>query len=169
MKEGIKWTTRVPSTLNFAKDLLASDLAFNMREDQCYSFYKTNVEYGGIEQKLVVVHSTEMQNRKEVTFDRNVRRKVKESQKDLKDLKKVKFACEEDARGALEIWKKENPDCFMEDTEISTISTKENGKKGKPRKNEKLIVHYVVDAKVVRNDEITLNEKKVSRKVFNCE
>jgi len=101
-----------------------------------------------------------MQKRKEVTFDRNVQRKVKESQKDLKDLKKVKFACEEDARAALERWKKENPYCLLEDIEISKISTKENGKKGRPRKDEKLIVHYVVDAKVVRNDEITLDEKK---------
>jgi len=40
MKEGIKWITRVPSTLNFAKDLLASDLAFKMGEDQRYSFYE---------------------------------------------------------------------------------------------------------------------------------
>jgi len=38
-------------------------------------------EYGGIEQKWVVVHSTEMQKRKDVTFDRKVQRKVKGSRK----------------------------------------------------------------------------------------
>jgi transposase len=139
---------------------LASDLDFKQGEDQRYSFYETIVEYGGIEQKWVVVHSTEMQKRKDVTFDRKVQRKVKGSQKDLKDLKKVKFACEMDARAALERWKKENPYCLLEDTEISTISTKENGKKGRPRKDEKLIVHYVVNAKAVRNEAISLNEKE---------
>ena len=96
MREGMKWITRIPSTLNLAKYLLASDLDFKPGEDQRYSFYDTTVEYGGVEQKWVVVHSTEMQKRKDVTFDRKVKRKVKESQKDLKDLKKIKFACEEE-------------------------------------------------------------------------
>ena len=160
MRKGMKWITRVPSTLNLAKDLLASDLEFKQGEDQRYSFYETIVEYGGIEQKWVVVHSTEMQKRKDVTFERKIQKKITESQKDLKDLNKVKFACEEDARAALDRWKKENPYCLLETIEISTISTRENGKRGRPRKDEKLIVRYVVDAKAVRNEEITLNEKE---------
>jgi len=160
MREGMKWITRVPSTLNLAKDLLASDLEFKQGEDQRYSFYETIVGYGGIEQKWVVVHSTEMQKRKDVTFERKIQKKITESQKDLKELNKVEFACEEDARAALERWKKENPYCMLETMEISTISTRENGKRGRPKKDEKLIVRYVVDAKAVRNEEITQNEKE---------
>jgi transposase len=147
MKDGMKWITRVPSTLSLANDLLASDIEFKQGEDQRCSFYEKIVEYGGIEQKWVVVHSTEMQNRKDVTFEKKIKKKVTESQKDLKELSKVKFACEADAKAALERWKKENPYCLLENTEISTISTRENGKSGRPRKDEKLIVHYVVDAK----------------------
>jgi transposase len=160
MKDGIKWITRVPSTLNLAKNLLASDLDFKQGEDARYSFYETIVEYGGIEQKWVVVHSTEMQKRKDTTFDKKIQRKVTEAQKALKELNKVKFACEADARAALERWKKENPYCLLENTEISMISNRENRKKGRPRKDEKLIVHYIVDAKAVRNEDITLNEKE---------
>jgi transposase len=40
MRKGIKRITRVPSTLNLAKDLLASDLEFKQGEDQRYSFYE---------------------------------------------------------------------------------------------------------------------------------
>ena len=156
----MKWITRVPSTLNLSKDLLISDLEFKQGEDPRYSFYETIVEYGGIEQKWVVVHSSEMQKRKDVTFEKKIKRMVKEAQKDLKDLKKIEFACEEDARAALERWKKENPHCLLETVEISTVSKRENGKKGRPKKDEKLIVHYVVNAKAVRNEEITLNEKE---------
>ena len=83
-----------------------------------------------------------------------------ESQKDLKELKKIKFACEEDASAALERWKKENPYCLLETMEISTISSRKNGERGRPKKNEDLIVHYVIDATAVRNEEITLNEKE---------
>ena len=81
---------------------MASDLEFKQGDDQRYSFYETIVEYGGIEQKWVVVHSTEMQKRKDVTFERKIQKKIKESQKDLKELSKVEFACEEDARAALD-------------------------------------------------------------------
>lgn len=42
----MKWITRVPSTLNLAKDMLASDLEFKQGEDQRYSFYETIVEMG---------------------------------------------------------------------------------------------------------------------------
>jgi transposase len=88
-----------------------------------------------------------------------VQRKVKESQKELKNLKKIKFACEEDARAALERWKRENPYCLLKDIVISTTSTRENGKRGRPKKDEVLIVKYVVKAKVVGNEEVRLEEK----------
>ncbi|MDY9925576.1 IS1634 family transposase [Methanosarcina sp.] len=160
MRKGMKWITRVPSTLNLSKDLLISDLEFKQGEDPRYSFYETIVEYGDIKQKWVVVHSSEMQKRKDVTFEKKIKRILKEAQKDLKDLKKIEFACEEDARAALERWKNGNPYCLLETVEISTVSTRENGKRGRPKKDEKLIVHYVVNAKAVRNEEITLNEKE---------
>ena len=160
MGKGMKWITRVPSTLNLAKDLLFSDLEFKQGEDSRYSFYETIVEYGGIKQKWVVVHSSEMQKRKDVNFEKKIKKIVKEAQKELKDLKKIEFACEEDARAALERWKKENPYCLLETVEISTISKRENGRKGRPKKDEKLITHYVVNATVVRNEEITLHEKE---------
>ena len=43
MRKGIKWITRVPSTLNLSKDLLISDLEFKQGEDPRYSFYETIV------------------------------------------------------------------------------------------------------------------------------
>lgn len=49
---------------------------------------------------------------------------------------------------------------MLENVEILTVSTRENGKRGRPKKDEKLIVHYVVTAEAVRNEEITLNEKE---------
>ena len=91
MIKGMKWITRVPSTLNLAKNLLTSDIEFKNGKDPRYSFYETIVEYGGIKQKWVVVHSTEMQKRKDITFERKIQKKVNESQKYLKDLKKETF------------------------------------------------------------------------------
>lgn len=88
MIKGMKWITRVPSTLNLSKDLLVSDLEFKPGKDPRYSFHETIVEYGGIEQKWVVVHSTEMHKRKDITFEKKIKKIVKEAQKELKELKK---------------------------------------------------------------------------------
>jgi transposase len=88
MRKGMKWITRVPSTLNLSKDLLISDLELKPGTDPRYSFYETIVEYGGIEQKWIVVHSSEMQKRKDVTFEKKIKRIVKEAQKEIKYLKK---------------------------------------------------------------------------------
>src|SRR5674536_175837 len=74
---------KIKKTLNLSKDLLVSDLEFKLGEDPRYSFYETIIEYGGIEQKWVVVHSSEMQKRKDITFERKIQKKVTESQKDL--------------------------------------------------------------------------------------
>jgi transposase len=118
------------------------------------------VEYGDIKQKWVVVHSTEMHKRKDITFEKKIKKIVKEAQKELKELKKIEFACEEDARTALERWSKENPYCLIETVDISTISKRENGKRGRPKKGEKLVTNHVIDAKAIRNEEIIQHENE---------
>ena len=156
----MKWITRVPSTINLCKELLISDIEFKQGKDSRYSFYKTMVEYGGIKQKWVVVHSKEMHKRKDITLEKKIKKIVKEAQKELKELKKIEFACEEDARAALERWKKGNPYCLLETVDIFTVSKREKGKRGRPKKGEKLVTHYVVDAKAIRNEELVQHEKK---------
>jgi hypothetical protein len=49
---------------------------------------------------------------------------------------------------------------LLETVEITPISKREKGKRGRPKKDEKLIVHYIINAKAVRNEEITLEEKE---------
>lgn len=156
----LNWITRVPATLNLCKDLLTSDFEFKEGEDTRYSFYETTVKYGGVEQKWVVVHSKDMHKRKDITFEKKIIKIVKKAKKELKELKKIEFACEEDARASLERWKKENPYCLLETVDISTVSKREEGKRGRPKKDEKLVTHYVVDAKACRNEELIQYEKR---------
>jgi len=158
MGESMKWITRVPQTLTLSKELLRSDLKFTKGEDSRYSFYETLVSYANVEQKWVVVHSTEMQKRKDVTFEKKVEKHLQQAQKELKQLKNIDFACEDDARSFVERWKQENPYCSLENVQISALSRKENVKKGRPRKDEKVIIRYVIDAEVSRNEEFIQRE-----------
>lgn len=137
MGKGMKWITRVSSTLNLSTELLSSNLKFITGEDSRYSFHETFANYANIKQKWVVVHSIEMQKRKDVTFEKKIEKHMHKAQKELKHLKSIDFACEDAARSFVERWKQENTYCSLEKVQISAVSKKQNVKRGRPRKDEK--------------------------------
>ena len=57
---GTKWITHVPATIGEADRLLNADLDFNPGIDPRYAFYVTDLNYGDIPQRAVVVCSEEM-------------------------------------------------------------------------------------------------------------
>lgn len=85
MREGMKWITRVPSTLKLSKDLLISDLEFKQGTDPRYSFYETIVEYGvSSKNGLLSIH---LRCRKEEML--LLKRKLKGLSKKLKKNSKI--------------------------------------------------------------------------------
>jgi transposase len=65
-----QWVSRVPATLSESHDLLRADVALlTDPEDTRYSFYETTSQYGGVEQKWVLVHSAEMEKKMKHTFE----------------------------------------------------------------------------------------------------
>jgi transposase len=58
------WITRVPSTVGEAKDLPNRNLEMKSCSDDRYSVFETPINYGGIEQRWIVVDSREMHARK---------------------------------------------------------------------------------------------------------
>jgi len=66
----MKWITHVPATIGEVERLLNADLDFIPGTDPRYAFYATDLSYGGIPQRAVVVWSEEMKIRNEQTFDR---------------------------------------------------------------------------------------------------
>jgi transposase len=64
--------------------------------------------YGGMKQKWILFQSKEMKKRKEKTYDSNVEKNLKTAQKSLNKLKKMEYACEEDANRAAEKWLEED-------------------------------------------------------------
>jgi len=82
---GTKWITHVPATIGEAERLLNADLDFNPGIDPRYAFYVTNLNYGGIPQRAVVVWSEEMKKRNEQTFDKKIQKETNQAEKDLKE------------------------------------------------------------------------------------
>lgn len=158
MGENMKWITRVPSTLTLSKELLGSDQKLRTGEDSRYSFHETFVNYGNTKQKWILVHSTEMQKRKDITFNKKIEKQMQKAQKELKHLKNTDFACEDDAKYFVKKWNQKNLYCSLEKVQICTVYKKENSKRGRSRKDEKLITRYVIGAEVSRNEEVIQHE-----------
>jgi transposase len=101
-----------------------------------------------------------MQVRKEKTFERNLGKLDTKTQKSLKKLKSVEFACEPDAKQAAEQWIAANPGYIFQDFSISTSSRKVNSKRGRPKIDENLQTIYKIVAGVTRNEERIRAEKE---------
>jgi len=153
------WITRVPSTVGEAKDLLNWDLEMKPCSDDRYSIFETDVNYGGIDQRWVVVDSREMHTRKAKTFDKRIDKEFALAQKSVKKLGNIAFACEVDAIKAANRWMEENTHFILKNVTTSMISKRIDGKRGRPKNGELLEKGYLVYAEVDRNEKIIASER----------
>ena len=101
-----------------------------------------------MKQKWVLFQSKEMKKRKEKTFDSNIEKELKTAQKSLNKLKKMEYACEEDANRAVKKWLDEHQMYQCKELSIDSKSLRKNGKKGRPKKGEELETYYLIKAKI---------------------
>jgi transposase len=154
------WITRVPGTITEVKDLLNADLKLEVCTDIRYSCYETTSSYGGMKQKWVLFQSKEMKKRKEKTFDSNIKKELKTAQRSLNKLKKMEYACEEDAIRAADKWLVEHQMYQFKQLSIESKSRRMNGKRGRPKKEEKLETCYLVKAKIEVDERVIAHKRE---------
>jgi transposase len=158
---GGQWLSRVPATLTDSHDLLRADVALSVDpEDARYAFHETVSQYGGVEQKWVLVHSAEMENKMIRTFEKRLEKQKNDGEKSLTHLKKKEFACDADAVKYAEEWIKKYP--LLELIEVETVheNRRATGEKGRPRKGEGLREVCLIKGKVVENTEAVSAERR---------
>jgi transposase len=128
------WITRVPATITEAKDLLDMDIELEACTDARYSYHEVESSYGGMNQKWVLIQSEEMKKRKEKTYDKNVEKDLKAAQRSINKLKRVEYACYEDAKRAANAWLSKHRRYQFEELSIEAKSHRLNGKRGRPKK-----------------------------------
>lgn len=157
--DDIKWITRVPATINEAKELLDSDAKMIPCKDPRYSFYSTVSNYGEVNQKWVLFHSRPMQQRMEKTFDKQIAKENQAANASLKKLGSRRFACEPDARKEADLWIQKHENYKFKKLEFGTVAKRANGKRGRRSKNEVLDTFWVVDAEIKLNEDV-VNAKR---------
>ena len=99
----VKFVTRVPTTIGEAKQRIQEaeitsmePLTEGYRAEECRS------EYGGAEQRWLVVYSEQAERRARERVEKKVQREHEEEAKAFAKLKKREFACRDDAEQALD-------------------------------------------------------------------
>ena len=156
----MKWITRAPATIEEVKELLNTDLDFIPGTDPRYAFYATDLNYGGISQRAVVVWSEEMKIRNEQTFDKMIRKETDAALKDLKKLMSKKFACVPDAENEAIIWISAHPHHSLKNLQIQQVMEKVEKRRGRPKKNEALSINFKIVGEIVVNEIALAEERK---------
>jgi transposase len=131
---GIKWLSRVPATLAQAKAALAEvdpKAMLPLGEGYCYQRLKS--EYGGVEQRWLLIYSQAARARAEKQVPKLLARQTQEDVKAYSKLSRKEFACLEDAKQALAAFINKLKACTLSSSEI--IKVPHYPKAGRPAKD----------------------------------
>ena len=156
----MKWITHVPATVGDIERLLNADLDFTPALDPRYAFHVTDLNYGGIPQRAVVVWSEEMKKRNEQTFDRKNQKETIRVEKELKKLMSKKFVCIPDAENEAKTWVSKLPYHQLKNLQVVPVTEKVEKKRGRPKKNEPLNYRFRIDGEIEIDEGALAEESK---------
>ena len=122
----LKWLSRTPLTIKPAKPLRAQLMESDFRESQIpgYHWSEHPSNYGGIEQRWLVVESEIPRQSERRQLEKKVEKAEQEGQKKLRDLSAQKFACGPDALAAAQTLSKQLNYHNLTDIKIEHSSVK---------------------------------------------
>ncbi len=130
----VKWISRVPETINEAKELLERISIEDMiRTDiNGYFFKDSSSSYGNVNQKWLVVFSEKAYEREMKTLNKNIDKEMDKIQTELWHLGNEEFNCPED--GLSEINKKAEKMKYTKIIKTDIEEINKTGKQGRPKK-----------------------------------
>ncbi len=165
----LRWLCRVPRTLAEVGRVLAETPPEAFLESELHGGYRiarTRSDYGGVEQRWLVVHSEELERAARQRLERSLAQRERELEAELKRLlvaRKVSFACRKDAQEAVEAFAAERlgrHHRLAADPPPEIVEEARYGKPGRPAKGaEPEEVRYRVAKVEVRRDEAAIEEE----------
>ncbi|MEG3934253.1 IS1634 family transposase [Microcoleus sp. T3_B1] len=98
----LRWLTRVPLSLKQAQQLVSqlNESEFHQSSVTGYRWSEHKSNYGGIEQRWLVVESSLRRDADQRKLSKNLKKAEIEGQKKLRELSNIEFACDADASAA---------------------------------------------------------------------
>ncbi|KAF5431191.1 Transposase [Candidatus Methanophagaceae archaeon] len=164
ISEDYTWITRVPETLSEAKEVLENSDTEKMHSTTLngYRLFSTEVEYGGVKQRWVVVFSEKASAREAKTLEMKIEKEKEQVEKDVWHFFNQEFHCLEDVQKAAQEMEKGWTYHKMSATEVRTKRKKKDGGRGRPRKDEPTLTIYRI--KVEFGEDKSVIEKKTLKK-----
>lgn len=147
------WLTRVPETIKEAKKLVEkSEQGIEWQElEKGYKVAPFVSHYGGMEQRWLLVYSTQAYEREKKTLEKNLQDKDDAIKMTLWHLGNEVFDCEKDAETALKKVERKNR-LYVIKSEV--VPVKKYEKKGRPKSGEeKIIVGFKIESSFERSEE----------------
>lgn len=161
----IIWVTHVPETIKEAKEIVQKDQKeyewVNLNNG--YSITPIESNYGGVKQRWILVFSEKAFENECNTVKLMFERKEEALKSAIKKFAKEIFHCEKDATKSFKNFAKKHSLFILEST-VDTVYTRPDGKKGRPKDEEKVLKGYSVDIKYqINNVEIAKHENARGR------
>ena len=141
----IPFITRIPGTIKLEKTTIESALQKPVEEwtllDEKHRFQTFNLEHYGLQQRWIVIHSEERQDKAEKSVEVMYKKELEKIKKTLKKLSAEEFLCPHDARGTLKRYFAKSK--FYEVLEGPVEEEKKYESKGRPKLGSpyKLVYH----------------------------
>ena len=159
-----KWIMRVPETLSEAKEVLENADTEKMKSATLdgYHLFSTEVEYGSVKQRWIVIFSEKAFARETKTLEKRIKKEKEKVKKEVWHLSNREFYSEKDALKAAQEREKRWKYHKISATEIETKRKKEKGRRGRPRKDEPTQIVYRIKAEFAEDKSVI--EKEMLKK-----
>jgi transposase len=158
----LRWLCRVPRTLGEARRALAQTPREEFVQSSLHEGYRiAQIEsnYGGVDQRWMVVHSEELQKAAGERLQRHLARREKELGRELSRLVRKTFACQADATEAAEAFAAEHLENHHRLANPRIVTVARYGKRGRPAKGaEPEEIRYRIKTELKR-DEKSIGEE----------
>jgi len=155
------WITRVPETIKIAQTIVSSDVEWIKCEDDRYKYSLFESKYGDVDQRWILFYSDEQHKAKIKHDQEKMNAKLAVEQTALNKSLAKGFACETDARLAVERWISKHPRYQISEPLITVANRKSSGKPGRPKKGEKVGKWYHISCDITINHEVVLKEQEL--------
>ncbi len=161
--QGLKWISRVPLTLSEAQAVIRQVVPFAEWEGlaEGYRLIEVCTTYAEVRQRWVVVESDQRREADLKQLEKRVKQEEQRQQRRLDKLAQESFACEADARKAIQ--KFEQTLHYCELSQVSVVQQVHHGKRGRPKQgSQPQSLSYHLQATLIPNSETIEEHQRIA-------
>ena len=150
------WISRVPETLLDAKELISTITTDELKETTSlkgYHLFRTEMVYGGIRQRWILVFSEKAYVRETKTLKKRITREKERIEKKLWHLSKQGFNCKKDAVQALEKLQQKWRYHTIKEVKETVEKRKASGGRGRPKNTDSVKKVFFVHATIKQDED----------------